>query len=176
MRRSSLILSSIAALLMPAALAAQSQSLADAARQYRMTKPATPASRVYTNDNLPTSGGLSVTGPAPAAAPSSAAPDKPAAPAKDPKAEAQAKAERDRLEADWRGRFRKQREAITLLEREAAALDREIKLRPQGVACATSNVCNDKAAKDQQIQQEKQKLEDMKDELRKSELPAAWAE
>jgi len=80
------------------------------------------------------------------------------------------------LEADWRGRFKKQRDAIQLLEREIAALDREIKLRPAGVACSTSNVCNDKAAQEQQLQQGKQKLEDMKDELRKAELPDSWAD
>ena len=179
MRRGPIILASVAALLALAALSAYAQSLADVARQNRMHKPAAPASHVYTNDDLPTSGALSVASPAAADQPSGAAPERsvaPAAPAKDPKAEAQAKAERDRLEADWRGRFRKQRDAITLLQREVAALDREIKLRPAGVACATSNVCNDKAAREQELQQEKQKLDDMKDELRKSELPASWAE
>jgi len=175
MRRGPMILSSVAALLALAALSANAQSLADAARQNRMNRPATPASHVYTNDNLPSSGGLSITGQAAAEPPASAAPETAAAP-KDAKVEAQAKQERARLEADWRGRFKKQRDAIQLLEREIAALDREIKLRPAGVACSTSNVCNDKAAQEQQLQQGKQKLEDMKDELRKAELPDSWAD
>jgi len=171
-----MILSSVAALLALAALSAHAQSLADAARQNRMNKSAAPASQVYTNDNLPTSGSLSTTGPATAEQPSSAAPERPAAAPKNAKAEAEAKAERDRLEVDWRGRFKKQRDAIVLLEREIAALDRELKLRPAAVACSSGTLCSDKAAQQQQLQQEKQKLEDMKDELRKAELPASWAD
>jgi hypothetical protein len=171
-----MILSSVAALLALAAISAHAQSLADVARQNRMNKPAAPASQVYTNDNLPTSGSLSVPGAAAAEPPSSAAQERPAAAAKDAKAEAQAKAERDRLEAEWRARFKKQRAAIALLEREIAALDRELKLRPAGAACSSGTLCDDKAAQEQQLQQEKQKLEDMKDELRKAELPASWAD
>ena len=177
MRRGPRILSQLAALLALAALSASAQSLADVARQYRSNKPATPASqKVYTNDNLP-SGALSITGPAPAEPPSAAAQEKAAAAAaKDAKAEAQAKAERDRLEAEWRGKFKKQRAAIALLEREIAALDREIKLRPAAVACSSGTLCDDKAAREQELQQDKQKLEDMKDELHKAELPESWAD
>ena len=171
-----MILLTVAALV-ALAYSAEAQSLAEAARKNRMTKPATPASQVYTNDNLPTSGSLSITGPAPAEPPSPAAQARAeAAAAKDVEAKAKEKEERDKLEKEWRERFKKQRDAVTLVEREDAALDREIKLRPQGVACATTNLCNDKAAKDQQVQQEKQKLEDMKDELRKAGLPDSWAE
>lgn len=157
---------------------AQSQSLADVARRYRASKPApSPDVKVYTNDNLPTSGALSITGPPPAEPPSPAAQAKAeAAAAKSAEAAAKEKEERDKLEKEWRARFKQQRDAVALVEREDAALDREIKLRPQGVACATTNLCNDKAAKDQQVQQEKQKLEDMKDELRKAGLPDSWAE
>ena len=176
MRRSAMMLCNLAALLALAALSANAQSLADAARKNRMNRPATPASRVYTNDNLPTSGGLSITGQAAAEPPASAAPERAAAAPKNPQAEAQAKEQRDKLEAEWRGRFKKQRDAITLMEREIAALDREIKLRPAGVACSTGNICNEKAAKEQGLQQEKQKLEDLKDELRKAELPDSWAD
>ena len=173
-----MILSNLAALLALAALFANGQSLADVARRNRMNKPRAPVSQVYTNDNLPTSGPLSTTSPAsPAVAgqPSSAA-QGPATTPKDAKAEAKAKEERDRLEAEWRGRFKKQRAAITLLEREIAALDRELKLRPAAVACASGTLCADKTAQEQQLQQEKQKLEDMKDELRKAELPDSWAD
>lgn len=172
-----MILSNVAALLALAALSANAQSLADAARQNRMNKSAATASqKVYTNDNLPTSGALSTARPTAAEQPSIAAQERPAAPAKDAKAEAQTKAERDRLEAEWRGRFKKQRAAIVLLEREIAGLDRELKLRPAAVACSYGTLCADKAANEQQLQQEKQKLEDMKDELRKAELPDSWAE
>ena len=173
-----MILLTGAALAVLGARPAQAQSLAEAARQYRASKPAPPATgKIYTNDNLPGSGAVSTTGPAPAEPPSSAAMERAAATAaKDAKAEAQAKEERAKLEAEWRGRFKKQRDTIALAEREAAALDREIKLRPAGVACATSNLCNDKASKEQNLAQEKQKLEDMKDQLRKAELPESWAE
>lgn len=171
-----MILLTVAALV-ALAYSVQAQSLAEAARKNRANKPATPASRVYTNDNLPTSGALSITGPTPAEQPSPAAQARAeAAAAKDAEAKAKDKEERDKLEKEWRERFKRQRDTITLVEREDAALDREIKLRPQGVACATTNLCNDKAAKDQQVQQEKQKLEDMKDELRKAGLPDSWAE
>ena len=176
------MLANLAALLALAALAANAQSLAEAARRNRMSKPAAPASQVYTNDNLPTRGPLSTANtassasPPAAEAPSSAAQEEPSAPPKDAKAEAQAKAERDRLELEWRGRFKTQRAAITLLEREIAAIDRELKLRPASVACSSGTLCDDKAAREQQLQQEKQKLEDMRDELRKAELPDSWAD
>ena len=170
-----MILLTVAALI-ALAHSARAQSLADAARKNRTNKSATPASHVYTNDNLPSSGALSITGPAPAEPPSSAESARSAAAAaKSTQNEAKEKEERDKLEKEWRERFKKQRDAITLVEREDAALDREIKLRPQGVACATTNLCNDKTAKDQQVQQEKQKLEDMKDQLRKAGLPDSWA-
>ena len=177
------MLANLAALLALAALAANAQSLAEAARRNRMSKPAAPASQVYTNDNLPTRGPLSTASPAAAEAsssgaeaPSGVSQEEPSAPPKDPKAEAQAKAERDRLELEWRGRFKTQRAAITLLEREIAAIDRELKLRPASVACSSGTLCDDKAAREQQLQQEKQKLEDMRDELRKAELPDSWAD
>lgn len=174
------MLANLAALLALAALSANAQSLADAARRNRMNKPAAPASHVYTNDNLPTRGPLSTAStasPPAAEAPSSAAQEEPSAPPKDAKAEAQAKAERDRLELEWRGRFKTQRATITLLEREIAALERELKLRPASAACSLSGtLCDDKAARELQLQQEKQKLEDMRDELRKAELPDSWAD
>ena len=175
MRRAAIIFLAAAAL---GAQSAQAQSLAEVARRYRASKPApSPDVKVYTNDNLPTSGNVSITGPAPAEPPSAAAQAKAeAAAAKDAQAAAKEKEERAKLEAEWRARFKKQRDVIALVEREAAALDREIKLRPQGVACATTNLCNEMTAKEQQVQQEKQKVEDMKDELRKAELPESWAE
>ena len=44
------------------------------------------------------------------------------------------------------------------------------------VACSSGTLCDDKATREQQLQQEKQKLEDMRDELRKAELPDSWAD
>ena len=145
MHRGLRIFAKLVALLALAALSAPAQSLADAARQNRMNKPATPAQKVYTNDDLPTSASLNAVGSESPDQSSAPEPRKPAA--KDPKAEAKAAEERAKLEVEWRGRFKTQRAAIALLEREVAALDREVKLRPAAVTCSYGTLCDGKAAK-----------------------------
>src|SRR5689334_17872332 len=67
-----ILLASAAAAIMAGTLLAQDQSLGDAARAARMSKPASaPGARVYTNDNLPTGTGLGIA--ALSSAPTSAA-------------------------------------------------------------------------------------------------------
>lgn len=181
--RSGMGLLAIAGLL---ATAAAAQSLGDYARQQRALKPPTPASaKVYTNDNLPTSGTLSeVTQPAPSPSPASARAAAMAEKGEQKKAEDQKK-----LEAEWRGKFAEQKKNIAQLQRELDTLVRGNKLRqaayqhdavaqmhPAEFAEANQKDQVDIAAKQQALDDAKQKLEDMTEELRKAGLPGSWAE
>jgi len=157
------------------AAAAGAQSLGEYARQQRAKKPATPAgAKVYTNDNLPTSGGLSQASAASSAASPTAA----------TAAESEEKKEdRGKQEAEWRAKFKEQKERIALLERELALRKGEnqtqnvryLMIYPQ---MAKDFDKNQKEIKEKQkeLDDAKQRLEDMKDELRKAGLPASWAD
>ena len=107
------------------AVSASAQSLADAAREQRANKPETPQAKVYTNDNLPTGGGITVIG-----APAPAAPATPAkassttlAAAATSAADSQKAA--DKLKADVQA----QKDEISRLERELDVATREWKLQ-----------------------------------------------
>src|SRR3954451_8189736 len=96
------------------------QSLGDTARQARAEKPATPQTKVYTNDNLPTTGSISVLGSAPAAPAAPGASNdgkatKPAGAAAASPSEAEAKQQAaDKTKADVEA----QKGEISRLERE----------------------------------------------------------
>lgn len=166
--------------------AAAAQSLGDYARQQRALKPPQPAGeKVYTNDNLPTTGALSQVGqPAPSSEPLSPRAAEAAAKAEQKKAQDQKK-----LEAEWRGRFSDQKKKVTQLQRELDVMIRENKLRqaayqhdivaqthPDEFAVANQKDQADIAAKQQELDAAKQKLEDMAEELRRAGLPSSWAE
>ncbi len=166
---------------------AAAQSLGEVARQQRAQKPPTPVNvKVYTNDNLPTSGGLSEVGqPAPSPSPASAK-----ATAAVEKAEKASTEERTRLEAEWRAKFAEQKKNIAQMQRELDNLIRENKLRQRAhfynaneqlqrsaeFAAANQRYEAEIAEKQSSLDQAKQKLEDMKEDLRKAGLPASWAE
>ncbi len=161
---------------------AAAQSLGDYARQQRAKKPPTTQGvKEYTNDNLPTSGGgVSVA----AADPGSAATSQPdASPGKD----------RGKQEAEWRAKFAAQKEGIAKLEREIGVAERENNSR-QAQTQTTSQDLGSRlrnpvlwAAENKKYQDEiegkkkglaeaRQKLEDMKEDLRKAGLPNSWAD
>ena len=172
------------------AVAAQAQSLGDQARELRAEKTPAPQTKVYTNDNLPTSGGLTVIGtPAPAASTTSStapakAPSKPAA-AADTSAADQQKAA-DKLKADVQA----QKDEISRLERELDVATREWKLQQATYYADAGNQLRDPAAfaererkfndetnqKKQALADAKQKLDDMQEEARKSGLPSSATE
>ena len=169
------------------ATVAAAQSLGDYARQQRAQKPATPAgAKVFTNDNLPTSGMISEVGrldPTPA-------PISPKAAAAAQAAEQKKADEMKDLETQWRARFKEQKANIAQIQRDLDILVRENRLRQAAYKNSTAQQAygaSEFAASDQKYQAEiadkqqtlddgKQKLEQMKDQLRQAGLPAAWAE
>lgn len=176
---------SLAAMAGLLATAAAGQSLGDYARQQRGQKPPTAASaKVYTNDNLPTSGALSEVGqPAPSSSDSaktSAAADK---------AEKQAAEDKSKREAEWRTKIAEQKKNISTLQGELDVLVGENKQRlasKQGTEylyASPGKYEGDKAKNQKEIDDKqkeladaKQKLEDMREQLRKAGLPTSWAD
>jgi hypothetical protein len=171
------------------AVCAQAQSLGDAAREQRTNKPEAPQSKVFTNDNLPTGGGITIVGvpeAPPAAAPKGRAAA--AAAASDggaPSAEDQAKAA-DKIKAD----VQKQKDQIAQLERELDVSTREWKLRqaayyadagnqlrdPKAWADAERKYNDETTQKQQAVADAKQKLDDLQEQARKSGLPSSAVE
>jgi len=157
------------------AAAAGAQSLGEYARQQRAKKPATPAgAKVYTNDNLPTSGGLSEVSVAPSSAPSASA----AASKSEEKKE-----DRGKLEAEWRAKFKEQKENVALLERELALRKGENQTQNVRYLMIYPKMAEEFDKNQQEIKQKgkeladaKQRFEDMKEDLRKAGLPASWAD
>ena len=166
---------------------AAAQSLGDYARQQRAKKPPTSEGvKEYTNDNLPTSGGLSTSSPG------AGAPDSTSASASASKSKADAAAQKDtgKLEADWRAKFAKQKSEISQLQRELDVATKERNLmvadyyrRPaenlqRSKTFAETDQKNQAeiAEKKQALADAQQKLEDMKEELRKAGLPGSWAD
>jgi hypothetical protein len=190
--------------LLAALVAASSgaQSVADAAKAARKNRKSVPdAKKVYTNDDLPTSGNISVLGPEPAPPPTAeaagekAGTDKPAGekaapsdaskPAGESSADESAKAEQE-----WRGRFAEQRKNIAQLERELDVAKREqnVKLTAYYADVGnqlrdsknwneeTAKLRNEIASKEKDLAAAKDKLEAMREELRHAGLPSSIAE
>ena len=101
------------------AMTAPAQSLGEIARQQRAQKPSTTASvKQYTNDNLPTSGGLSEVGqPTPPTSAKAAAAEE--------KADQKKKEDRSKLENEWKAKFAEQKNNISVLQRELGVLVQE---------------------------------------------------
>jgi chromosome segregation ATPase len=179
------ILASLAAFFLVWPLAAQQQappsqeSVAEAARKAReKKKEAARQGRVFTNDNLPAAGGkVSVLGEARA-----------------PKTEKELEEEKKAAdaatseEAEWRAKFADANLAIRQAEKELDLLQRELNLLrtqyysdPQKTLTEefsrrTINEHQQKIeAKQKELQQLKQRLSDLEDELRRAGKPAAWA-
>jgi hypothetical protein len=189
-------------------VAAAAQSLGEYARQQRAQKPPTQAAaKVYTNENLPASGGLTVVGQPEPPPPPPLSPEAAAAAEKTERASAEASSA---LEGEWRVKFFEQNNTISKLYQELSNLSQQKTLGVQPSRCIpayqrpgqmagpvgsqhfepgatvpggcvwdwanyqkVSTLFNEK----QKSQDEaKQKLEDMKEELRKAGLPASWTD
>lgn len=193
-----ILLAGAAAAIMVGTLSAQDQSLGDAARAARMSKPApAPGARVYTNDNLPTGTGLGIA--ALSSAPTSAAAEasttassttsgaadataekpKAAAPGDSPEA-------RQKLIDDWKSKIDDQKKEISQLERELNVLQREGQISAAVYyADAGTQLRDPKRYADEQRQRQadldskqkalddaKQKLSDLEDQARQAGVPA----
>lgn len=168
----------------PADQTAQHDALADAARRAREQKKEQPQpKKIYTNDDL--SSAPSREAPAPAASDSAAAS---AAPAGQNQAKAAAPADKETPETKWRKRFTEQHAKIRQAEEQLDILQRELDKNqmqyypdPQK-ALAEQHTRGDIQsrsakieAKKREIEQLKQQLSDMEDELRKSGGDPGWA-
>jgi hypothetical protein len=176
------------------AISAQAQSLGDQARNLRTEKPETPQSKVFTNDNLPTSGGITVVGaPAPAA---SAAPASTAsstatkATATSTAGTAPAAEDPSKTADKIKGDVEKQKAEISRLERELDVSTREWKLRQASYYGDAGNQLRDPKAwaeqerkyndetsqKQQALSDAKQKLDDLQEQARKAGLSSSAVE
>jgi parvulin-like peptidyl-prolyl isomerase len=154
-------------------------SLAEIARATSAQRARSPkASWVFTNDNLPTSGGISIVGQRSPSADKSASTDdgNPA----DPSGE--------KSETHWRERFsqvrtklRQHQEAVEIMQRELGELNVQYYPNPQEALAQsiTRSDINSKVAaievKKREIAALQQQLSDMEDELRKSGGDPGWA-
>jgi len=169
------------------AVSAHAQSLGEQAREARANKPEAPQAKVFTNENMPTGGGITVVGvpdaPAPAAAPAkgtNTAAAATAAPKEDPSKAA------DKLKDD----VQKQKDEISRLQRELDVSTREWKLRqaayygdagaqlrdPKAWAEQERKYNDETAQKQQALTDANQKLDDMQEQARKAGLSSSAVE
>lgn len=171
------------------AVSAYAQSLGEQAREARAAKAEASQAKVYTNDNMPTSGGITVVGASDPSAPASAtakgtgsaaATSASATPKEDPSKAA------EKLKADVQA----QKDEISRLERELDVATREWKLQQATYYADAGNQLRDPAAfaererkyndetkqKQQAIADAKQKLDDIQEQARKSGLPSSATE
>ena len=154
--------------------APQQQSLAAAARKARDQKKSTAkAAKVYTNDNIPTSGGLSAVGAASSASDGAAAPRAAAA---------------GNDEKTWRDKFAKLHQKLDadkldldVMQREIGVLDVQyyndpVKAMQQQLSREDINKKTaDIDAKKKQIADDQQAIDDAEDDLRKAGGDPGWA-
>jgi hypothetical protein len=159
-------------------------SLGDVARKTREEKkPAKPA-RVFTNDNIPTSGGLSLAGATPAASDKSGG-DAAATASTGTDSSANS---RDKQEKEWRDKFAKLRQkletdkqAVEVMQRELGTLSLQYypdpnKAMQQGLSRDDINKKTAEIeAKKKEIAADQQAIEDAEDGLRKAGGDAGWA-
>ncbi len=188
---SALLLSSLAGAQTTSSAPDQS-SLGDYARKIRKD-PGAPKARpkVFDNDNLPVDDKLSVVGPAPAANQASAPADskdkdKDAAAAKP----ADEQAKKQAAWKAWQDKLSAQKDAVDLASRELDVTQREYELRAAAMYADVGNRLRNSAQWDKEdaeykqkiadkhkaVDDAKQKLEDMKEEARKSGVPSAMIE
>ena len=168
------------------AIPAAAQSLGEYARQQRAQKPpAAQGVKEYTNDNLPASGAPTTVGQTSAASTSTGAGSS--------KAQADSTKDQAKLEAEWKAKFAEQKSVIAKLQRELDVATQEnnnrqaqaqvntydvgARLRNPVLFAAENKKYQDEIeGKKKELEAARQKLEDMKDDLRKAGLPGGWAE
>jgi len=153
--------------------AAAAQSLGDYARTVRKNKPdATPTSRVYDNDNLPTTETLSVVGPSPS--------DSKSAGAAKPATVDPATARQQTADA-WKEKLDKQKEKISSLSHELDVDQRELQLHAAAAqtdpSVSVRNVQfnkdevqykSDLEAKQKALDAARQEMDDLQDQAHKA--------
>ncbi len=164
------------------AVTASAQSLGEAARRLRGQKAAqAKATRVYNNDNLPKSGGLSTTN----VESESKGKEKEAA---EKGKEGEAKKTPAEDEKAYREKFAKLRENLAMEERKLEVLQREFNLAnvqfysDPNVALREQTQRSELTNRQQEIERQKGAVEaakkaiaDAEDELRRKSLPPGWA-
>jgi len=171
---------------------ASAQSLGELARQARSNRARKSSAKVYTNDNIPrASAAVSIMGEGQAAPAAAAAGGQQAAAAGGASA-AEGEGEEECDEACWRGKFTEQRAKIQQAERELDILQREFNLartqyyqdpnqavREQYSANTAGgqelqDIQNRIQEKQQEIQQARQALSTLEDDLRRAGGQPAW--
>jgi hypothetical protein len=164
--------------------ARQSDSVVEAARKSSEQKQlATKPAHVYTNQNIPTAGAISVVGPAAAPAPGAIAPG-----VTSRAGEGSQPANRSKAEAEWRGRFaalrtrlRQARTDLALLQRELGDLRVQYYPSPQQAmreGYTQSDLLKkqtDIDAKQKEVADLQQQESDLENEMRKADGDPGWA-
>lgn len=164
---------------------AQEVSLGDYARKQReQKKPASPTTKVFTNDDISASAGAISTAGAPAAQPADTDAAKDSADKKD---KASVSENRDKEIADWKAKIAEQKAKISALTTQLDVANREYKLRSIEWYTQTGNALLDpKKWHDQEekyqkeiadaqkkLDEAKAELDKMRDDIRKAGLPSS---
>lgn len=171
----------MASVLLAGALAsgAAAQSLGDLAREARKNKRPSPTTKVYTNDDLPATASISVTAPAPRATAGGNE--------QETKEAEKSPEEKKKLEEEWRAKFKEQKDKIAVLQRELDALKGEYSVwsykynadvgnqlrNPQVFAEQDKKYRDQTDAKQKELQDAKDKLEKMREDVRKAGVPSS---
>jgi hypothetical protein len=161
--------------------APQQDSLADAARKAReQQKKESKTPKVFTNDNIPTSGGISTVGVAVTTGDTGATADTSAAGGKSAKSGSDEKAWRDKF-ARLRSKLDQDKADVDVMQRELGVLDVQyyndpVKAMQQGLTRDDINKKTaDIEAKKQAIIADQQAIDDAEEDLRKSGGDPGWS-
>jgi predicted RNase H-like nuclease (RuvC/YqgF family) len=176
--------------------AAQSDSLAEAARKHRQQQAGKPvAAKVYTNDNLPATETISTVG-APASDAAAAAPtdgqaasaDGTATAPKDGAKTADDNKTRQKTWEEWRDKIQKQKASVEQMQKENEEIERQYKLTTGNYYSSAQQRIYDGAAmakedaaykqqmeqKKKSIEDAKQKIDDLQEEARRAGVPSGY--
>ena len=175
--------------------AAQSDSLADAARKHKQQQSGKPvAAKVYTNDNLPATETISTVGaPASDAATTSPTDGQTTADGSTPATKDGAKPAdetktRQKTWEDWRDKIQKQKASVEQMQKENEEIDRQYKLTSGNYYNSAQQrlfdgaaMAKEDAAYKQQMEQKKkaiddakQKIDDLQEEARRAGVPSGY--
>jgi len=175
--------------------AAQSDSLAVAARKHKQQQSGKPvAAKVYTNDNLPATETISTVGapasdaaaPTPTDGQTTADGSTPAA--KDGAKPADETKTRQKTWEDWRDKIQKQKASVEQMQKENEEIDRQYKLTSGNYYNSAQQrlydgaaMAKEDAAYKQQLEQKKkaiddakQKIDDLQEEARRAGVPSGY--
>jgi predicted RNase H-like nuclease (RuvC/YqgF family) len=176
-------------------MAAQEQSLADAARQHKQQKEGKPvATKVFTNDNLPSTETISTVGePTSDATPDANAATDPAAAADASKTGPDGKPidpikEQKKTWEDWHEKIQKQKAAVEQLQKDNEEIEKQYRLTLSNYYNSANQRINDGAQitkedtayreqmeqKKKAIEDGKQKIDDLQEEARRAGVPAGF--